>query len=175
MESMVTLRCTQKLQRRLGPRAIRDNASSTTALGDWHGNLWFTKHARLVVFVSERSRLAELLHARDFPTLEARFRAAVVELLGQLNVSEEAIRYEEQAMAEIVYASTNNRSVLGTMNDYCRGLRWMFETSPMMTLTQYALELSTTPCGPLEYANPREVTQFLLSDWRNWSFTPQVQ
>jgi hypothetical protein len=125
--------------------------------------------------VSERSRLAVLVPARDFPTLEARFRAAAVYLVRQLGVSGEAASREAEAMAEVVYAPTNNRSVLGTMNDYDRLLRWMLEAHPTLTLTQYALRLSETPCGPMKYASPDDVTRLLLSEWRNWTFTPQLQ
>jgi len=172
---MVTLRCTQKLRQKLGARPIQEGEPSTTSLGDWYGNLFSTRHARLIVFVSERSRLAVLLHGRDFSTLEARLRAAVVELLTQLDISEEATKREVEAMAEVAYAPTRSRSVLGTMNDYYRALRWELEAHPMLTLTQYALRLSETPCGPMKYASPDDVTRFLLSEWRTWSFTPQVQ
>lgn len=144
-------------------------------MGDWYGNLLFTRHARLVVFVSERSRLAILVHARDFPTLEARFRAAVVDLLRHLGISEKAISREAAAMAEVVYAATNSRSALGTMNDYYGALRVMLEDHPMWTLTQHALRLSDVLCGPMDYAPPCDVTRSLLSEWRNWSFTPQLQ
>jgi Domain of unknown function (DUF6933) len=78
-------------------------------------------------------------------------------------------------MGETVYTPTRSRSVLGTMNCCYRGLRCLFETRPTMTLIEYALQLSITPCGPMKYANPRNVTQFLLSDWRTLTFPPQVQ
>lgn len=175
MVAMVTLRCTRKLRQKLGGRPIQEGAPSTTTLGDWYGNLFFTRHARLIVFVSERSRLAVLLPARDFPALEVRFRAAVVDLLRQLGVSEKAIRREEQAMAEVVYAPTCSRSILGTMNDYYGALRSRLEDQATLTLTQHALRLSDILSGPMDYASPRDVTQFLLSEWRTWTFTPEVQ
>lgn len=172
---MVTLRCTRKLQKKLRACEVPEIGPSTTVLGDWYGDLLFTRHARLLVFVSEQSRLAVLLHARDFPSLEERFRAAVVGLLRHLGVSEEAIRREEVAMAEIVYAPTRNRSLIGTLNDYFRALPLMIEDRPTMTLTQYALSLSKRLCGPMNYDRPRDVTLRLMSDWRLESFAPRVQ
>jgi hypothetical protein len=175
MEPMVTLRCTRKLQKKLRACEVPEIGQSTTVLGDWYGDILFTRHARLLVFVSEQSRLAVLLHARDFPTLEERFRAAVVGLLRQLGVSEEAISREALAMSEIVYAPTRSRSLLGTLNDYFRALPGMLEDRPTMTLTQYALRLSKTLCGPMKYENPSDVTLRLMSDWRMESFAPRVQ
>ncbi|MEX2303530.1 MAG: hypothetical protein WD733_21490 [Bryobacterales bacterium] len=175
MERMVTLRCTRKLQKKLRASEVPEIGPLTTVLGDWYGDILFTRHARLLVFVSEQSRLAVLLHARDFPTLEERFRAGVVALLRHLGVSEEAIRREEAAMAEIVYAPTRNRSLLGTLNDYFRALPLMIEDRPTVTLTQYALRLSKTLCGPMNYERPRDVAMRLMSDWRMESFAPRVQ
>jgi hypothetical protein len=78
-------------------------------------------------------------------------------------------------MAEIVYAPTRNRSLLGTLNDYFRALPLMIEDRPTTTLTQYALRLSKTPCGPMNYDYPRDVALRLMSDWRMESFAPRVQ
>jgi hypothetical protein len=175
MGAMVTLRCTKKLQKRLGTRTIQQSGASTTALGDWYGHVLFTRHVKLVVFVSEKSRLAVLLHAREFPALDARFRAAVVEVLRLLGVAEDAIHREVEAMAEVAYAPTNSRSVLGTMNDYYRSLRMQFELRPERTLTDHALHLSKTPCGPLDYDSPKNVAMSLLADWRILKFPPVLQ
>lgn len=172
---MVTLRCTKKLRQRLGARTFEERGPSTTVLGDWCGDTLFTRHARLVVLVSEKSRLAVLLRARDFPTFEARFRAAVIETLRLLHVSGEAIRREAEAMEEVVFAPTNNRSVLGTIHDHHRLLRGQFEVPPARTLMEYAALLNRTPCGPLQYAYPSEITQLLLSDWLDRKFAPAVQ
>jgi Domain of unknown function (DUF6933) len=175
MDAMVILRCTQKLRTKLGLRATQQEAVSTTTLGDWYGNLFYSRHTRLVMFVSERSRLAVLLQARDFPTLEDRFRAAVIDLLRHLGIEEEAIRREAKAMIDVAYAPTNSRSVLGTMNDYDRSLKCLVEVYPMITKTQLELRLSETPVGPMQYDSPRDVTQFLLSDWRSWTLKTQLQ
>jgi hypothetical protein len=51
----------------------------------------------------------------------------------------------------------------------------MLEAHPALTLMRYTLRLSGTPCGPMKYASPDDGTRSLLSQWRNWSFTPQLQ
>jgi hypothetical protein len=171
----VTLRCTLKLRKKLSSRRFDEAGPPTTALGDWHGNLIVVHRTPLIMFASENSRLPVLLPAVDFPNLEDQFRAAVVDLLQQLGVSGEAIRREQAAMMEIAYAPARNRSVLGTMTDLFHGLEWILPHQPGRTLTEYALKLSETPCAPMDYDNPRDKTLFLMSEWRNWSFTPQSQ
>ena len=116
------------------------------------------------MFVSEASRLAVLVRAADVKTVVPRFRAAVVDLLRELGVSEDAIHGESEAMKEVAFANTRSRSVLGTMNDYFRHLRWVFPDRPSQTLGQHALDLSETPCGPLKYARPRDVARALLGN-----------
>lgn len=172
---MVVLRCTHKLQKELGSRRFEETGPSTTTLGDWYGNVLLVHRSKLIMFASEHSRLAVLLPPLDLPRLERHFRAAVPELLQCLGVSGEAIRREERAMMEVAYAPTRNRSVLGTMTDLYHGLEWLMYRDPGRTLTEYALELSQTLCAPMGYDNPRDKTLFLMSEWRNWSFTPQRQ
>jgi hypothetical protein len=172
---MVTLHCTRKLRKKLGSRRFEEAGTPTTTLGDWYGNLIVVHRNPLILFASENSRLPVLLPAADFPNIEDQFRAAVVDLLQWLGVSQEAIRREQAAMMEIAYAPARNRSVLGTMTDLYLGLEWILYRDPGRTLTEYALNLSKTPCAPMDYDNPRDKTLFLMSEWRNWTFTPQSQ
>lgn len=141
---MVTLRCTEKLQRRLRVWPVGDGPSSTTVLGDWYGHVVNIRRVRLVLFVSEVSRLGVLLEARDFSTLVSWFQTAVVKLLHQLGIPAKAVEEEERAMKEVVFARTKSRSVLGTINVFSEHLYWAFELRPGLSLQEYSLELSGT-------------------------------
>ena len=81
---MITLRCTEKLRKKLKLPKLGDGLPSTTALGDWFGQPVSTRHARVILLVSEKSRLAILIHARQLDRFEQRigFMAA-----GGLDVS----------------------------------------------------------------------------------------
>jgi len=76
---MVTLRCTQKLLRRLGVSTKAETPQPTTVLGDWYANLVYSRPHQLVLCLNERSLLAVLVSAREGKSLDARFREAVVE------------------------------------------------------------------------------------------------
>jgi uncharacterized protein DUF6933 len=159
---LITLRCTEKLRKKLKLPKLGDGPPSTTALGDWFGQPVSTRHARVILLVSEKSRLAVLIHARQLDRFEQRFTDAVAELLRDLGVSAESISRERAAMGDLVYARTNSRSVLGTMNDYTFALRIYLEEEPEKTLHEIAVLLSETPCGPLGYASPRRIVQSRL-------------
>ncbi|MCW3100864.1 MAG: hypothetical protein JWL77_6482 [Chthonomonadaceae bacterium] len=100
---MVTLRCTQKLLKRmhLTVEDLKDTAPAepTTALGDWYAHLLIIDRQHLVMFVSARSRLCVLTYARDIDRLTKRFRDALTEVLQELQISEEAIQRELNAMS----------------------------------------------------------------------------
>ena len=91
-----------------------------------------------------------------------RFQLAVVEVLKELGVAKVAIEKEQYSMRDVLFAGTRSRSVLGTMNDYFKSLRWALELKPHSTLCEYALDLSETPVGPLDYMTPADLTRKLL-------------
>jgi hypothetical protein len=59
-DTVVVIRCTQKMLKRVGPPASEPPAS-TTRLGDWTANLLGVGRQRFVLLVAERSRLPILL------------------------------------------------------------------------------------------------------------------
>jgi len=160
---LIALRCTEKLRKKLRlPTLSEDAPPSTAALGDWFGHPVSTRHSRVILLVSERSRLAVLVHARQLDRFERRFADATADLLLDLGAPAEAVADEREAMNDVVYARTNSRSVLGTMNDYTFALRIYLEEEPEKTLHEIALMLSVTPIGPLGYDSPDRVVRGLL-------------
>lgn len=112
--------------------------------------------------MSAVSRLAVVSPGRNFDALFSTFQTSVVEVLAALGVSRDAIEREAQAMSEVVLARTSSRSVLGTINDYCRQLEWFLEEKPGLTFLELSLRLSETPCGPLQYGSPDKITRTLM-------------
>jgi len=159
---MITLRCTERLRKGLHVPAAEDPPVSTTVLGDWFGQPVLTRYVRMILLVSERSRLPVLVPARQLDSFEKRFRRALGDLLRDIGIPAEAIRRELAEMQELVYARTNSRSVLGTMNDYTGFLLGALAEEPEKSLRELAVELSKLRAGPLGYARPCEVVRSLL-------------
>lgn len=155
---MLVLRCTQKLLMRLGKTENLSDAESTTRLGDWYGNTLNIGRQRMVIFISEHSRLAVILPARELKRLPQILPDAVAELLAGIGIPAPDIAAERAAMSEVAVGKTRNRSVLGTMNDYIAMARYSpdgrLETPE--TLMRF---LADTPILPLNGASPIDLTR----------------
>ena len=151
---MVVLRCTQKLLRRLRKRPVAKGPSSSTRLGDWYASVIFVYRKPLILAVSARTLLPVLVPARDSAALGSRLTEGVGKMLTALGIPGPQIFEEQQHMAEIVFARTFSRQILGSMNDFDR----MLDFGPGESLTSAALRLAEAPCGPIEMESPDRAT-----------------
>ena len=158
---MVILRLTRKLLSRVGPPPAVAGPS-TTVLGDWFAHLVFVGHQRYVLLVSEHARLPVIVPGRDLKNLARNFPGALAPVLHALGVPGAAAEREVEATREAAIAPTNNRSLLGTLNDFSQALRYRLWDEADADLVEVALWLSRTPVGPLGYDAPDRVTRRLL-------------
>ncbi|MHB9150700.1 MAG: DUF6933 domain-containing protein [Thermoleophilia bacterium] len=160
---MFVLRCTKKLLERMGPPSSVA-APSTTVLGDWFAQPVAVGRQRLILLASEHSRLPVVMPGRDAKNLARNLPTMLTEVLDGLGAPISAVVREIEAMNEAVIAVTNNRSVLGTLNDFSHMLKWHLAGEPDADLVEAALWLSETPVGPLGHDPPSEVTLRLLRE-----------
>ena len=153
---MVTIRCTQKLLRRL--EHMEEPSASTTILGDWYANILFSKPQQLVLCVSERSLLPVVLPAKESQTLGRRLSAAAGEVLQRLGVAAALVEREQSEMRVFAYGRTQNRRVLGSLNDLMFQLSWYLHARPEASLLEHSLHLAETPCTPIGRSSPDGVT-----------------
>lgn len=155
---MLALGCTQKLlKRNPGPTNGRQDALVPT-LGSWHANLIRLAHSPIVLCVNDISLLTVLVPGRDFPNFVSAFRDRLAQRLRRMGLSEDAISVERAAMEIVQIEPSNSRSVLASMNDFVRTLR--FKVRDRFDFSEAdALEdmLSETPMGALKYQYPVEV------------------
>lgn len=158
---MYTLRCTAKLLKRLGPPVEGASEPPTNRLGDWYATLVHAPRMQLVLMVSERTLLPLVVPAREASTFLERAPTALSEALFRLGVRPAAIEEELAAMARASIGRTVNRRVLGSMNDFLRMMRshpW-----PPPSLTELALWLAESPCGPIGMASPDDLTRKIFA------------
>lgn len=154
---MVVIRGTRKLLQRLGMAPSREAArASTTKLGDWTANIVVERRQHLVLAVSQRTLLPVLLSLAPSKTFLMRFPDAVRDTLTALGVSEDAAASEVAAMSERVVAVTNDRTVLGSLNDFSQMLPSYLDGG---SLLDAALQLSRAPCSPIGMERPRDVAR----------------
>jgi len=160
---VIVLRCTARLQKRLKLPKLAEPGPSTTALGDWYGNVFNLGRQPLVILTSERSLLSVVLPARGLDDLPARFPIALMKLLLRLGVPGAAIDRELGQMNEVVYGATRNRRVLGVMNDAVMIIKYVASTRPELGLQDFEDDIAKTPYRPLPDCYPRDVALKLLA------------
>lgn len=169
---MVTLRCTQKLLRRLKGSPQTSAVPPTTRLGDWYVNILFSRPRHLLLCVSERTLLPVLVPARDLGTLALRLRQGLNEVLAALGIPPPVITAELLQMAAYAFGPTASRQVLGSMNDFAKMMAWRHEADQDFDLLDMALRLAESPCSPLGYTSPDRVTQQVFWGGSPASSTP---
>lgn len=163
---MVTLRCTQKLMRRLGvPRDV-PLIPPTTALGDWYANLLYVRPHQLVLGMNERSLLLVLVPAREAKSLHVRLREAALSLLSRIGVSATSLAAEAREMNEVRFGPTANRRVVGCMREAAFALSLEFESQRFTSLEQLEDYFSEFIYSTTGYREPRELALELLTTGR---------
>lgn len=121
---------------------------ATTRLGNWYatGLMW---RPQVGLFVNEQTLLPVLMPFAPATTVLVRFRAAVGEVLAAHGVPPEFNAAEVGEMVECRLVRTENRRVLGVMNEFAfLGDAYRSRTSELDLVT-LSLRLADTPCGPL--------------------------
>jgi hypothetical protein len=143
-----------------GSRDSGEPPKSTTRLGDWYANVLVIRRQHVVLAVSGVTLLPVLVLAAPYKTMVPRIAEAAGQVLRALKIAEDKIAAEEEAMREAIMTTTNDRRVLGSMNDFANMLDAYLDDR---SLTEVALHLSDSPCSPLGMNNPREATLALFS------------
>jgi len=165
---MVTLRCTRRLLRHLKVQPVEEPVPASGRLGDWYANLIFTEAGDLIIFANERSLLSVAIPVWEAENLVEVFRLRVANLLAMIGVSPHSIIEETNHLANVEFARTASRRVLGSMNEIALHYQVMAEEGSNdgpLSLSDAESELSEMPCGLLSYRAPRDVALELLLDY----------
>ena len=122
--------------------------TSDTALGDWYVNRIVVDRRPLLLLVSSTSLLPILVPARAVRGLPARLASVVDARLRRLGLNDRLIVSETGAMETVMIGPTIDRSVLGIMVDFAKGLPHYLEPGPWDETALIGVEqrLAETPC-----------------------------
>jgi hypothetical protein len=140
---------------------------STTALGDWYGNLVRVGQRQFVLCTSDRSLLSVVFPAREVKRqMRPLLSHGLGLLLSDIGVPIEDAAAELEQMRECRLGTTASRSVLASMNDFMIGIDGALRIDPGVSMQHLNVELSTTLCGPLGYGRPAQRARDLLEGQR---------
>lgn len=141
------IRGTKKLRDRAKGTPARDGDVSTTELGDWFATALFWR-PQVALLVNTRTFIPVFMELAPAATLLDRAPAAIEQVLRLHGVDDEFLATERAAMADVRIAPTNDRSVLGVMNEFA-SLGDHHQWTEPVDLVQLSLRLAGTPIGPL--------------------------
>jgi hypothetical protein len=146
---MLVVHATKKLLDRIGRPTVEPTTRSTTVLGSWYATVLFWR-PQVVLLVNERTLLPVLMPLAPAATMLERLPSWLAATLDGHGVSRAFIDAELAQTADIGLAKTNNRSVLGVMNEFAQLASWHKATVRSDDdLVDIALELAQVPTSPL--------------------------
>jgi hypothetical protein len=154
---MVVLRCTQKLAKRIGVVPAREAPASSTRLGDWYGTEVRVGRKVFALFISEHDRVPVVLEAGDLRRLPASLTERLRTVLTALGVEPHAVADECAEMGDAVFAPTQSRSLLGTLNDFSFMMRATRPEWRAASALDWSLDFAETPVGPIKSFPDRAV------------------
>jgi hypothetical protein len=166
---MVVLRPTRKLRAALPTSDAV--AVSTGALGDWYVNRLVVGRHRLLLLVSASSLLPIVVPARNVRELPARLGDLVAFRLARMGIPHSLIESERREMMPVRVAPANDRSVIGTLVDFAKGMSYYLDAScEDEDLPRLEDRLAETPCHAGKRAESvvfpdRRARELLVARW----------
>lgn len=153
---MITLHCTKKLlARQPGPAGDAADGFSSV-LGDWHANIIWLARSPFILFANNQTLLSFLLPGKNVSQILPLFRHRVLERLVEIGVSPSDIERERAAITVIRVAPTNNRSVLGSLNDMAQHCKWKVEDDGELNIPNIERYLMEMPFQAIKFYFPIE-------------------
>ena len=129
---MQLIRCTKKLQKEMGLKAVELSTAETdnSRLGEWYANLIYIERRKCVVFVNKKTLFNFIApnvsrdQIRDLDNLFLLYFVNEVLIGLRLDLIVPTVLDEYQ---NIQYAATNNRSILGSLNDMIMNYRYYID------------------------------------------------
>ncbi len=116
---MQIIRCTQKLLKSLKPQLVEVNDQDQIFSG-WHANLFHVQRRRCVLITHDRTLFTMFIPVVtkfEFQHFDKIFRDSLFDTLNSEGFSQKQIEAALIEHDQIVFGKSNNRSVLGSMND----------------------------------------------------------
>ncbi len=145
---MMIVRATRKLLDRIGPSEANE-VESTNLLGDWYATVLPWRPRQVALLMSDRTLLPLAMPLAPAATLLARFPDHLAELLIVLRVPADVIDREVAEMQVSMLTTTNNRSRVGSLNEFAFLADHHRHLHPDLDLLDLSLRLSRVPCSPL--------------------------
>jgi hypothetical protein len=143
---MYTIKATKKLLDRMGEPIETPVGNPSTKLGNWFAKPLFWR-PQYALFVSETTFLPVFAQLSPASRLAMRFPDDLAETLRAHGVSESFIECELTAMDDVVVSKTDNRQIVGVLNEFAVMANRMRERDSDLSPIRLAMQLAEVPVG----------------------------
>lgn len=124
------IRCTLKLLKEinLAKSELTDNVSQESTLGEWYANMFFIERKKCLIFTNVRTLFTFMSFGVDkaqIKNIGGLFRAGLGRVLLDEDFNGAIIQRLVDECRDMQFGKTNNKSVLGAMNDHVKSAKWM--------------------------------------------------
>ncbi len=166
---MQLIRCTQKLQKEMSLKkaSLHTEDPVSSLLGAWHANLLIFNRRKCVLFVNDKTLFNFIvpgLKKEGFSQLETVFRNILQCVLSEEGFDEQLRNLIMEEYKNIAFAATNNRSVMGSMNDLAFNYQVQIESHGginTVRLPEIITQLNRMPMKTLGYGYPVDALRSL--------------
>ena len=159
---MQLLRCTGRLQKELGLKKsqLTDIEPRFSFLGPWHVNLIHIDRRKCVLFVNDKTLFNFLIpdvSRSEIRKLGDQFRNYLQTVVASEGLSGSARSRIQEEYSDVVYAKSNNRSVLGSMNDLAFHYKYRIQAAGGIhshLVPSIISQLNHMPMGAIGYRYP---------------------
>src|SRR5205823_8043231 len=144
---VLIIRATQKLRDRVNGPPVQERDASTTSLGDWFATALFWR-PHVALLVNQRTLLPVFLELAPAATVLDRVPEAIESVLEGHGIDRGFVAVERDAMRDVRIGPTNDRSVVGVMNEFAfhGKFHWQDGRHDFRALS---LVMARLPLGPL--------------------------
>lgn len=163
---MVIIRCTQKLIKELRVRPA--DVDALNPLSSWHANLLLIERRKCALFTHDQSLFSVILiglKRAEFERMDQVFGQAMFRTLRLFDFEQRQIEQLLDWSQQISYTKTNNRSVLGSMNDMAFNVQHLIAYGGGLAnvdLDDLHLRINQIPFSAIGYSYPWQKLKALL-------------
>lgn len=159
----MVLRLTKKLADKLKLKALPEYDEGSV-IDEWYGHIFIADRTQYMLFTNAYSLYSVLFPGKGINDIKSFFETAVHSLSETLKKDGFEImvgRFFTDKIEIIDIYKTNNRGILGSMNDMINHSKFYFSDNKM-TPTEISRRLNEMPYSYLKYKNPSEVIKEML-------------
>jgi len=158
------IRCTAKLRKEMGLKKtdLCEGEPVPPGLGQWHAHLIYIMRKKCVLFVNDRTLLNFIqpdVRREQIRKLDELFREMLPALLSEKGLTPEQVDAIMSDYETITYGKSNNRSVLGSMNDLAYHYEIHLKEAGSLhsaMVPSIIMRLNRMPMGGQDYATATE-------------------